>query len=70
MMHADREAWRIFWRVLLKHLKRGNWHPRPNPVIAWRCAMAGRWICRGCPAGKAPRYLVIARVPPLVGVPR
>lgn len=55
-MHANREAWRIFCKVMLKHFKRGNWHHRPSPVIAWRMAMAARWICLGCPAGREPRF--------------
>ncbi len=56
-IHANREAWRVFWSVMLKHFKRGNWHHRPEFVIAWRCAMAARWICLGCPIGRQPRYL-------------
>jgi hypothetical protein len=55
--HANRVAWRIFWAVLLKHWKRGNWHHRPELYIAWRAAVSGRWICLGCPMDRVPRWL-------------
>jgi hypothetical protein len=47
---------RGFARVLLRHC-RLLWHHRPEPVIAWRMAVATRWICRGCPMNRVPRYL-------------
>lgn len=55
--YANAEARRIFFGVLLKHLRRGNLYPLPEPIIAWRCATTARWICLGCPPGKQPRYL-------------
>lgn len=54
--HANREAWRAWCGVMFKHWKRGNWHHRPSPIIAWRAAMATRWICLGCPMTRIPGY--------------
>lgn len=55
--YANRVAWSVWRGVMFKHWRRGNWHHRPEPIIAWRTAMAARWICLGCPSRKDPRYL-------------
>ncbi len=49
MKHENAEALRVFWSVLSKHWKRGNWHHRPQPWIALKMALCARMICKGPP---------------------
>lgn len=55
--HPNKEALRIFYQMLTKHYKRGNWHHKPQPILAYRLALSARWICNRCPMNKIPRYL-------------